>query len=487
MDRHATENSHAEDYRQGLPESLRNKDILRRLLMWFAPADALFEKEDFHGNVRWTGQSVVIQAIICMLYVGLNVTQAFESAQAMLDILQIEGGISSYNTFMNALTRYRNLFTERVRARLQEMAEEVAGEVFRTSGWLPIAFDGSRVDAPRTKSNEAAFCAKNYGHGTTARSKKKKSKGMRRKRNEKNPASQPLPQIWVTAFWHMATQLMWTWRLGPSDSSERTHVMDVLKTEKFPKKTLFCGDAGFVGYSLWKTILEQPERHFIVRIGANVMLLQEHADYELHKDSYVLCWPKDRMAVGDPPLHLRLVKIKDDKGRTWWLLTSVLDKEQLTIEQMKEYYRMRWSIEIAFRGLKQTLGKHTMRCRNNERLLVELDWSLFAMTLAALMAFREQRKVEPKHDGKQRKRSLARTLHALRWALDHPQDFGDAKTNLRTKLADALVQEYNNRTDKRARYRPKNPDKKPLGDPKVRTMTPCELAQLHQFEPNPRV
>ena len=45
--------------------------------------------------------------------------------------------------------------------------------------------------------------------------------------------------------------------------------------------------------------------------------------------------------------------------------------------------------------------------------------------------------------------------------------YSDPDTDLLSQLAKALVQKYKNTTDKKARYRPKNPDKKPLGDPKI--------------------
>src|SRR5262249_59135216 len=142
-------------------------------------------------------------------------------------------------------------------------------------GWVPIAFDGSRSTAPRTKSNEQAFCAAHYGKGKTARYRKKKTKGMRRKKNQRNPAQPQEPQTWITLLWHMGLRLPWSWRLGPSDSSERAHVMDMLRTEAFPPHTLFCGDAGFCGYPLWACVLAQ-HRHFLVRVGSNVGLLHHH-------------------------------------------------------------------------------------------------------------------------------------------------------------------------------------------------------------------
>jgi hypothetical protein len=53
--------------------------------------------------------------------------------------------------------------------RFQILAEDVGGERFHTHGWVLIGFDGSRVSAPRTQSNEREFCAPNYGKGRKAK------------------------------------------------------------------------------------------------------------------------------------------------------------------------------------------------------------------------------------------------------------------------------------------------------------------------------
>jgi hypothetical protein len=49
-------------------------------------------------------------------------------------------------------------------------------------------------------------------------------------------------------------------------------------------------------------------------------------------------------------------------------------------------------------------------------------------------------------------------------------------------LSRAVVQRYNNRTNKQALYRPKNPDKKPLGDPNVRPLSTAQLGKLQQMQ-----
>ena len=83
---------------------------------------------------------------------------------------------------------------------------------------------------------------------------------MRRTQNERNRGQPPKPQAWITLLWHMGLRLPWSWRLGPSNSSERAHVMELVGAGEFPSDTLFCGDAGFVGYPLWSAILRSGSR-----------------------------------------------------------------------------------------------------------------------------------------------------------------------------------------------------------------------------------
>ena len=74
---------------------------------------------------------------------------------------------------------------------------------------MPLAVDGSRVSTPRTKANENAFRAANYGKSKSAKYRKKKSKNKRKKNRTK--AETVTPQIWLTLLWHMGLRLPWCW------------------------------------------------------------------------------------------------------------------------------------------------------------------------------------------------------------------------------------------------------------------------------------
>jgi len=463
----------------------KNQTIFKALLAWLLPEDELFAEDRFHGNIKWKPEQLAQQALIWAWQDTRNVTDAFAQAVEVCEELGIDSGSKTYTAFMNALDRYRGILSRRLRLRFQEVAEEVGGRFWRDNDWVLMGFDGSRVTAPRTVSNETALCAPNYGKSQSAKYRKRKTKGMRRRKNEKNKPQPQGPQAWITMMWHMRLRLPWTWRLGPSSSSERGHVVEILEQEEFPKNTLFCGDAGFVGYPLWSAILKAGG-DFLIRVGGNVSLLSETADVKDAGDGRVLCWPKDEMHSGAPPLHLRLVRIRIGKT-TMWMLTSVLDRKKLRIKELVRYYKMRWGVEVEYRGLKQTNDKCKLRCRNSDRLYVELDWSIRAMAMAELMALCEQipKKKERRSNDTStydtKDRSLANTMRALRKCMRNLNKDVDSSNDLLYQLSRALVQKYNNHTDKKARYRPQNKDKKPLGEPTVRKLNGKERERLNKF------
>jgi len=390
---------------------------------------------------------------------------------------------------MHALVKWTPQFMPLLCQVLHRCMQQL-GRHWRTHGWVPLAIDGFRSDAPRTRSNEAAFCAKNYGKGSRARYGKKKSKGMRRKRNQENPPHPQGPQVWVTMIWHMALRLPWLWKVGPSNSSERHHAETMISRGKYPVNTLFCADAGFVGFPFWSHLMQEGY-DFLVRVGANVSLLSDHAKYhfeEVGSEGIVLCWPRAAQKSAQAPLRLRLMRIR--LGKTdLWLLTSVLDPKRLTQKQAEQFYRMRWGVEVEIRGLKQTLDRAKLRCRDSHRLQVELEWSILAMAVAELFALKEQLAAkEVKRQGMKQKpdpahRSLAQTMRALRECLRQPHLVPALGRDLSTLLRKAVTDDYVRQAEKQARYRPKNPDKKPLGDPKLLPMTKRARNQLLAFEP----
>ncbi|NIO39048.1 MAG: IS4 family transposase, partial [Burkholderiales bacterium] len=253
----------------------------------------------------------------------------------------------------------------------------------RIAGFCAFGADGSRIALPRTRSNEATYSASC-------------SKPLRGKKNRKAKKQTKwevnTTQLWITTLWHLGTQLPWSWRLGPCDSSERDHLSGMLG--ELPPDSLMVIDAGFYGYSLWRDMMEVG-CEFVVRVGSNVHLLKK-LGYTRTRGDIVYFWPVREARKKQPPLVLRLVVLRD-KRHPVYLVTSVLDSKQLSCQDVVRLYEHRWGIELFYRHLKQTFDRRKLRSRNAANAHTEAQWSLLGLWAMALHAqhFQQSRRLDP--------------------------------------------------------------------------------------------
>ena len=114
------------------------------------------------------------------------------------------------------------------------------------------------------------------------------------------------------------------------------------------------------------------------------------------------------------------------------------------------------------------------------------------MAVAELLALKEQleagedraakkkSKKGPRYDPS--KRSLANTMRALRGCLKNLRETPEPGKDLASLLGKAVTDDYRRKSSKKARYRPPNPDKKPLGDPVIRRLDSEEKQLLKRFQ-----
>jgi hypothetical protein len=224
------------------------------------------------------------------------------------------------------------------------------------AGFAVFGVDGSRAELPRTRSHEQAY--------STVRHKHKSRRPRKRKSDKKKSNS---PQLWLTTMWHVGSGLPWDWRIGPADSSERAHSLEMLP--HLPPGALIAADAGFVGYKHLSAILTSG-RHFVLRVGSNVRLLKQ-LGFARESAGTVYLWPDTAARKSQSPLVLRLVVVHNGKHPVY-LVTNVLSQTRLTDRQVVELYARRWGIELFYRHLKQTFQRRKLRSTNAENALVEM-------------------------------------------------------------------------------------------------------------------
>jgi hypothetical protein len=156
--------------------------LLRQALEWFSDG-CDFTGLRLHGNVAWKPIQFVALAVLWTWSDQTTSTGAFGDALQLATEMFGSVAVTTYQGLMAALRAYTDQLLPLVWSRMQLLMEKAGGKHWRIGPWLALAVDGSRITTPRTASNEQAFSAQNYGHGTRAQSRSKwKNKKRRSKR-----------------------------------------------------------------------------------------------------------------------------------------------------------------------------------------------------------------------------------------------------------------------------------------------------------------
>jgi len=447
---------------QGRTRSL-NGETLLAAVRWIVDA-GIFDQCKFHGNTGWKPFELVVLAVVWAWSESSTLTGAFQEAHRWsLNVLG-HAAVTTYQGLMGALVSSTGRILPLLWHRMHELLEQHGGEHWRIGPWLPLAVDGSRVTTARTKGNERAFCAPNFGRSRMAdyRRRKRRQQGRPQRRRRRQKSAPPaVPQIWLTLLWHMGLRTPWSWKSGPSTASERDHFHQMLREQQFPENTLFCGDAGFTGYELWKGVIDRGHQ-ILIRVGANVTLLRKLGYYARERGGIVYCWPSAAARKKQPPLVLRLIRFRLGRTRAC-VVTSILEHHRLSEKQALRLYRLRWGVELQFRALKQTFGRRKLRSKRPDRALAELDWSLLGLAIIQLFAVKEQ--VQFGELPQQCSVSLA--IRIVRETLDRWHEAPGPSETFRMRLRAAVADDYHRASSKKARYRPDFKDRPAAKQPKL--------------------
>ncbi len=340
---------------------------------------------------------------------------------------------ATYQGFAKAVVTHGVALVRVMVAHLRRRMLELAGPHQKRRGLFAVAVDGTKIDAPRTISNEAGL-------------------GIAGKAGTH-------PQMLLTTMWHMGTGLPWCWRAGRADASERDHVRSMLP--ELPAGALIVADAFFTGFGLLRR-MQCRGMLFLVRIGSNVRLLRRLGYVQEHRNTVYL-WPNAQRS--HPPLVLRLIRIKTERGAKVYLITNALEG-QLSEQDAMAFYRMRWGVEVFFRSLKQTLERRKMRSASPARALIELHWTMVGLMLLGLMTVRHL--IAAGRDPLAV--SVACALRAVRRSAASATG-RVGRLALRSALGRAVKDAYQRRGSKTARRWPHKKNDPPCGVPRITVAT----------------
>jgi Transposase DDE domain len=303
---------------------------------------------------RWQTQPLVLTLVLLTWCCGDSQAERFETAKAAcaacLSKRRRPGRTAA--GFHKALARLPLAVLRAVAAGVRRRLRQAFD--LATEGFVVMGCDGSLLECPR-----AAELERRLGDRGKARS---------------------APALWLTALVHLRTGLLWSWRLGKGTAAERRHLAWLLPT--LPAGALVVADAGFSGYGLARAILAAKASFLIRASGKDFFYADGPVQRRRWRDGEVWAWPQVARDKGQPPLRLRLVRVRRRKGRQdVWLLTDVLDRGRLPAATAARYYRWRWESEGLFRTYKRTLAKVKLHSRTVRLVHREAEGALLGTQL----------------------------------------------------------------------------------------------------------
>lgn len=354
---------------------------------------------------------------------------------------------------------------------LRKRVRQALPQQWESCGFVVFGVDGSRVELPRTKSHEAAYSPA-FKKAKSLKKANPKKRSRKRPRKAAGDKAAHVPQMWLTTLFHLGTNLPWAWRIGPTDSSEREHALQMLPD--LPEGSLLTADAGFVGYDFARNVLESG-RHLLVRVGANVKLLRK-LGFVRESGGTVYVWPDEAARRSDLPLVFRLIVAQGPRSPIY-LITSVQNPKTLSDQAILDLYRKRWGVELFYRTLKQTFDRRKLRSKSSLNAAVELEWSLVGLWGLGLSAAVEMVKIQVPLS----RISMANVLQSFRRLMRdyrHPVVRGQT---LRAMLRESLIDTYE-RKSKASRDYPRRKKEQPAGSPKIIEATSQQIEQARMLK-----
>lgn len=464
-----------------------NHESIQQAVNSLFTAEALGGVRKARKGSRWTPRMLVVVALCWAWSAADGLKERFQEARKVAAKLfrWLPKPGQTYHGFLKQLAKWHVELQVLCMGELRvQMKQDLFGK-WEIAGFVVIAGDGSRIELPRTEANERAYSPKRKrkgggkkGKGGAKRSRGKQWRKQKRQSAESIAKKVNSPQMWLTLFWHVGSGLPWAWRTGPSDSSERGHLEEMLS--ELPENTLITADAGFVGYDFWRAVIAAGHQ-FVIRAGANVRLLKK-LGFSREYDNTVYLWPDSAAKKGMPPLVLRAVWVHHGK-HPMCLITNVLSKTRLSDQQIVKIYKARWGVELFFRTFKQTFGRRKLRSHTPEHAKLEADWSLIALWAVCLLAQREI----ARSDGDPGRLSPAGAIKAIQEAICHYRNRPEnPKESLWWMLRNALQDDYQRTSSKAARAYPRKKKRERTGVPKIATASKSQVAAARQSKTTQR-
>jgi len=301
--------------------------------------------------------------------------------------------------------------------------EEYYQQAYKTyKGYRLLAADGSMIELPYGEAVKAEFGTMNH------------------------------KETWVNCGWSVVVydvlnEMIVDAELHKYGRSEREYLLKQLqrmKKEGKQKRDIIIADRGFPSLALFGN-LKQMGYDFVIRYNGEQFLKELKAFVPNDKEEMIIevSLTGSQKRRNNPELQellkqgvtaamkLRVVKIKLSSGEDEYLVTSVLDNTQLTIDDLKYIYHLRWSEEEHFKFQKQSVGIENFSGKTGESIRQDYYSRILILNLHSVLVQEAEKQLEEERAEKKQ------ALKYERYKVNRNVSYG----LVRTRILDLLNEE----------------------------------------------
>ncbi|MBD3675864.1 MAG: hypothetical protein HUJ26_20340, partial [Planctomycetaceae bacterium] len=175
--------------------------------------DHILSQLPIHGNTSWTPRRLTMTALLWSWSSQAALTHRFREARGVAETLLKAKLPQCWQGFVKKLRADHSQLKRTLMRTLRTQSQEISKQQQIIEGRPLLAVDGTRLELPRTADNEQTYGTMQQEHHTTSR-----------------------PTAWLTLVWDVASRTPWDWRSGPTDSSERHHLLEML--DELPERSI---------------------------------------------------------------------------------------------------------------------------------------------------------------------------------------------------------------------------------------------------------
>ena len=178
------------------------------------------------------------------------------------------------------------------------------------------------------------------------------------------------------------------------ETSLKSHESRILKLflDFFGADDVVLADRGFTSYSNFALLLQRGVN--AVMRAHQVRKIDYRKGKKLGRFDRIITWKKPQRQKGwtkeewdalPATLNIRTVRIviavKGFRVRSYDLVTTFLDADAYTAEDLADLYFRRWAVELYFRHIKTTMGMERLRCKTPAMVRKELQMFIIAYNM----------------------------------------------------------------------------------------------------------